>query len=189
MSPHFIESHRLSPFNIRGTDVDVILDLMIHDIDILITIVKSNIKLIQASGVSVLSNTIDMANTRIEFDNGCVANMTASRISQKKLRKFRIFEEKSYTNIDFLNPCVEKYILSNNRPKNDFSYIVINENEEKYILYDKPKINLHNALKVELQCFAESIQMSKEPIVGGNDGLRTLEIAMQIRDQINTKSF
>ena len=189
INPNFIESHRLSPFNMRGTDVDVILDLMIHDIDILITIVKSNIKLIQASGVSVLSDTIDMANTRIEFDNGCVANMTASRISQKKLRKFRIFEEKSYTNIDFLNPCVEKYILSNNRPKNDFSYIVINENEEKYILYDKPKIDLHNDLKVELQCFAESIQMSKEPVVCGNDGLRALEIAIQIRNQINTKSF
>ena len=162
---------------------------MIHDIDILITIVKSNIKRIQASGVSVLSDTIDMANTRIEFDDGCVANLTVSRISQKKLRKFRIFEEKSYTNIDFLNPCVEKYVLSNHRPKKDFSYIVINENEEKYILYDRPKINLHNALKVELQCFSESIQKSQKPVVDGNDGLRALEIAMQIRDQINTKNF
>ena len=188
INPHFIESHRLSPFNVRGTDVDVVLDLMIHDIDILITIVKSNIKLIQASGVSVLSDTIDMANTRIEFDDGCVANITASRISQKKLRKFRIFEEKSYTNIDFLNPCIEKYILSNNRPKNNFSCVVINENEEKYILYEKPKINLHNALKVELQYFAESIRKSQKPVVDGNDGLRALEIAMQIRDQINTKS-
>ena len=189
INPRFIESHRLSPFNVRGTDVDVILDLMIHDIDILITIVKSNIKLILASGVSVLSDKIDMANTRIEFESGCVANMTVSRISQKTLRKFRIFEKNSYTNIDFLNPCVEKYILSNERPKNDFSYVVINENKEKYILYDKPKINLHNALKVELQCFAESIQVSEEPVVSGNDGLRALEIAMQIRDKINTKAF
>jgi len=188
INPRFIESHRLSPFNIRGTDVDVILDLMIHDIDILITIVQSDIVLIQASGVSVLSNTIDMANARIEFNNGCVANMTASRISQKKLRKFRIFEKNSYTNIDFLNLSIEKYVLIKDRPKKGFSYIVINENEEKYILYDKPKINSHNALRAELESFSESIQLSKDPVISAHDGLRALDVAMQIRDQINTNN-
>jgi len=188
MNPQFIESHRLSPFNIRGTDVDVILDLMIHDIDILITMVRSSVKHINASGVSVLSNTIDVANTRIEFDNGCVANMTASRISQKKLRKFRIFELHSYTNIDFLNPCVETYVLSNNKPKNDLSYIVVNENKEKYILYDKPTINSHNALRVELIGFIKSIQEKKDPVVSGEDGMRALDIAIQIRNQIKNKN-
>ncbi len=187
MNPQFIESHRLSPFNIRGTDVDVILDLMIHDIDILMTIVKSKIKCINASGVSVLSNKIDMANTRIEFENGCVANMTASRISQKKLRKFRIFESHSYTNIDFLDPCVETYVLSKNKPKNDRSYIVVNENKEKYILYDKPIIHSHNALRVELIDFIQSIQKAKEPVVSGSDGMKALDIAIQICNQIKNQ--
>jgi predicted dehydrogenase len=161
---------------------------MIHDIDILITLIKSDIKYINASGVSVLSKTIDMANTRIEFENGCVANMTASRISQKKLRKFRVFEPKSYTNIDFLNPCVETYVLSKDQPKNDCSYLVINENEEKYILYDKPKIDLHNALRVELMDFVKSIKLQQKPTVDGSDGLRALEIAIKIRNQIKNKN-
>jgi len=188
INPQFIESHRLAPFNIRGTDVDVVLDLMIHDIDILLTIVKSDVKSLHASGVSVLSNTIDMANTRIEFNNGCVANMTASRISQKKLRKFRIFEPYSYTNIDFLNPCVETYVISQNKPEDNCSYIVMNQNEEKYILYDKPTIVSHNALGAELVNFVQSILHGEQPIVTGNDGLRALKIAMQIQDQIKNKN-
>ena len=188
ITPQFIESHRLAPFNIRGTDVDVVLDLMIHDIDILLTLVNSDIKSINASGVSVLSDTIDMANTRIEFKNGCVANMTASRISQKKLRKFRIFEPFSYTNIDFLNPCVETYVLSNKKPEHDCSYIVMNQNEEKYILYDKPTIVSHNALKMELSNFVQSILQNEEPAVTGVDGLSALKIAMQIQSQIKNNN-
>ena len=185
INPEFIESHRLAPFNVRGTDVDVILDLMIHDIDILLHIIKSDIKKINAAGVSVLSNTIDMANTRIEFNSGCVANLTASRISQKQLRKFRIFEKKKYTNIDFLNPCVETYVLSNQKPKKDCSYLVVNENSEKFILYDKPNILQHNALKLELENFIKSIEKTKDPIVTAEDGLAALDVAMQIREQIN----
>ena len=188
ISPEFIESHRLAPFNIRGTDVDVILDLMIHDIDILLQIIKSDINQINASGVSVLSNTIDMANTRIEFANGCVANLTASRISQKQLRKFRIFEKKIYTNIDFLNPCVETYMLSNKQPKKDGAYIVVNETSEKFILYDKPNIVPHNALKVELEAFVKSINDCINPVVSAIDGLAALKVAIQIRDQINLKN-
>ena len=188
VKPEFIESHRLAPFNIRGTDVDVILDLMIHDIDILLHIIQSKIKKINASGVSVLSKTIDMANTRIEFDSGCVANLTASRISQKKLRKFRIFEEKVYTNIDFLNPCVETYMLSEKQPTEDCSYLVVNKNSEKYILYDKPTIVSHNALRVELESFVHSIEGGVDPIVSASDGLAALGVAVQIREQIQSKN-
>ena len=186
-NPEFIESHRLAPFNIRGTDVDVILDLMIHDIDILLHIIQSDIKKINASGVSVLSKTIDMANARIEFTNGCVANLTASRISQKQLRKFRIFEKKVYTNIDFLNPCVETYMLSNQKPNKDCSYLVVNKNSEKFILYDKPTIVPHNALRVELENFLRSIEQCVPPVVSAEDGRAALEVAVQIREQINSK--
>ena len=188
VNPEFIESHRLAPFNIRGTDVDVILDLMIHDIDILLQIIKSDINQINASGVSVLSSTIDMANTRIEFSNGCVANLTASRISQKQLRKFRIFEKRVYTNIDFLNPCVETYLLSKKQPNKDDAYLVVSENSEKFILYEKPTIVPHNALKVELESFVRSINDCVDPVVSATDGLSALEVAVQIREQINSQN-
>ena len=129
-----------------------------------------------------------MANTRIDFANGCIANLTASRISQKKLRKFRIFEHQAYTTIDFLNPSVEKYVVSNNKPTNELSYVLLNENKEKYILYDKPKINLYNALKKELTDFINSIIVSTAPIVDATCGLNALSVARQITDQINYKN-
>ena len=187
LNPLFIESHRLAPFHDRGTDVDVVLDLMIHDIDILLSLMKVKIKNINAYGISVLSKTIDMANTRITFDNGCIANLTASRISQKKLRKFRVFENKSYTTIDFLNPSVEKYIVTNDKPDKSLSYVIMNEGEKKYILYDKPKIYLYNALKRELEDFIKSISTATKPMVDGDAGLKALEVATQIRQQINSK--
>ncbi len=185
INPTFIESHRLSPFNIRGTDVDVVLDLMIHDIDILLNLVKSDINNIVASGVSVLSNKIDMANTRIEFTNGCVANLTASRISEKKLRKFRIFENNKYTNIDFLHPSQETYILAKNKPKKQSPYVIVNENKEKYILYSKSKIKSYNALTLELDNFINSILNQKKPLVSAYDGLAAIEVAFKILQQIN----
>jgi len=185
IEPTFIESHRLSPFNIRGTDVDVVLDLMIHDIDILLNLVKSDINNVLASGVSVLSNKIDMANTRIEFNNGCVANLTASRISQKQLRKLRIFENNKYTNIDFLHPSLETYILANNKPKKHSPHIVVNENENKYILYSKSKIQSYNALTLELDNFIDSIIKQKRPVVSADDGLAAIEVAFNILKQIS----
>jgi len=129
-----------------------------------------------------------MANARIDFKNGSIANLTASRISQKKLRKFRIFENQSYTTIDFLNPSVEKYIVSNNKPKNELSYVLINENKEKYILYDKPKINSYNALKRELSDFLYSIRTSTVPTVDAHCGLNALDVALQITNQINNQN-
>ncbi len=185
IKPIFIESHRLSPFNIRGTDVDVVLDLMIHDIDILLNLVKSDINNIVASGVSVLSNKIDMANTRIEFTNGCVANLTASRISKKQLRKFRIFENNKYTNIDFLHPSQEIYILDKNKPKKKSPFVIISENKDKYILYSKSKIKSYNALTLELDNFIDSIVNQKKPLVSAYDGIAAIEVAFKILQQIN----
>jgi len=185
INPKFIESHRLSPFNTRGTDVDVVLDLMIHDIDILLNLVKSEINNIDASGVCVLSNKIDMANSRIHFANGCVANLTASRISQKHLRKLRIFENNKYMNIDFLHPSQETYILAKNKPKKQSPYVIVNENEKKYILYSKSKIKSYNALTLELDNFIDSIFNQKQPLVSAYDGLAAIEVAFKIQQQIN----
>tara|TARA_Y100001970_G_C14197719_1_gene839151 strand:- start:982 stop:1971 length:990 start_codon:yes stop_codon:yes gene_type:complete len=184
INPKFIESHRLAPFSTRGTDVDVILDLMIHDIDIVLSLVKSNVKEIRASGISVLSDNIDTANARVLFENGCVANMTASRIAQKTIRKFRFFEDAAYTTIDFLNPSIEKYILSNKVPNKNSSYVVMNHMQNKYILYEKPDIHHHNALKKELENFVESIINVKKPIIDGFTGLNALKLAIKILGSI-----
>tara|TARA_B100001123_G_C15203621_1_gene984359 strand:- start:329 stop:1303 length:975 start_codon:yes stop_codon:yes gene_type:complete len=182
--PLFVESHRLAPFNIRGTDVDVILDLMIHDIDILLSLVQSKINEVRASGISVLSDNIDTANARIEFNNGCVANLTASRIANKKIRKFRFFEKNAYTTIDFLNPNIEKYVLTNTKPTKQKSYVVMNNTKEKYILYEKMDVIHHNALKKELENFVDSISISTKPLIDGESGLRALKLAIQIQDSI-----
>ena len=185
IKPTFIESHRLSPFNIRATDVDVVLDLMIHDIDILLNLVKSDINNIVASGVCVLSNKIDMANARIEFTNGCVANLTASRISQKQLRKFRVFENNKYTNIDFLHPSQETYILDKHKPNKQSPSVIVSENQDKYIIYSKSKIKPYNALTLELDNFIDSILNQKKPLVSAYDGLAAIEVAFKILKQIN----
>ncbi|MAA51119.1 MAG: oxidoreductase [Candidatus Marinimicrobia bacterium] len=185
IKPTFIESHRLSPFNIRATDVDVVLDLMIHDIDILLNLVKSDINNIVASGVSALSNKIDMANARIEFINGCVANLTASRISQKQLRKFRIFENNKYTNIDFLHHSQETYILDKHKPNKQSPRVIVSENQDKYIIYSKSKIKPYNALTLELNNFIDSILNQNKPLVSGYDGLAAIEVAFKILKQIN----
>ena len=185
IKPTFVESHRLSPFNIRATDVDVVLDLMIHDIDILLNLVKSDINNIVASGVSVLSNKIDMANARIEFTNGCVANLTASRISQKQLRKFRVFENNKYTNIDFLHPSQETYILDKHKPNKQSPSVIVSENQDKYIIYSKSKIKPYNALTLELDNFIDSILNQKKPLVSAYDGLAAIEVAFKILKQIN----
>jgi len=185
INPTFIESHRLSPFNIRATDVDVVLDLMIHDIDILLNLVKSDINNIVASGVSVLSNKIDMANARIEFINGCVANLTASRISQKQLRKFRVFENNKYTNIDFLHPSQETYILDKHKPNKHSPHVIVSENQDKYIIYSKSKIKPYNALTLELDNFIDSILNQKKPLVSAYDGLAAIEVAFKVLKQIN----
>jgi len=160
--PMFIETHRLAQFNPRGTDVPVVLDLMIHDIDIILSLVKSNIKNISASGVAVISDTPDIANARIEFDNGCVANLTSSRISLKNMRKSRFSQRDAYVSVDFLNKKVEVVRIKNVEGDADPLSITVdpgNGKPLKEIYFDKPNVITSNAIKEELISFAKSINL------------------------------
>jgi predicted dehydrogenase len=187
LNPMFIETHRLSPFNPRGTDVPVILDLMIHDIGIMLSLVKSEVKNISASGVCVVSSTVDIANARIEFQNGCVANLTASRISQKKMRKLRLFQENEYTTVDFLVGSVEKYKLEDStiHPSKDVKIFPLEGNDKKVVTYQKPDIQKGNALRLELEHFVKSIQNMETPTVDGRSAMRALKIAIDIQHIID----
>lgn len=181
-NPMFIETHRLAEFNPRGTDVSVVLDLMIHDIDIILSVVKSKVKTVSASGVSVLSETPDIANARIEFENGCVANLTASRISLKKMRKARFFQRDAYISIDFLEKKCEA-VRMKNAPKepDDFAMILTNaEGVEKQIYFENPKVEENNAILDELESFAEAIKADRTPEVSLRQGTEALRVAMLI---------
>jgi len=186
LAPLFIETHRLAQFNPRGTDVSVIKDLMIHDIDIILNLVKSDVKNIEANGVGVLTDTIDIANSRINFENGCVANITASRISLKKMRKMRIFQKNAYVSIDFLNNTSEVFRLSEDTESNIFS-VPVNLNGRDYkIAYDKPVVDITNAMKYEEELFFNSIMHNQEPEVSLRDGKIALEIAAKIIEKIES---
>ena len=181
-NPMFIESHRLAEFNPRGTDVPVVLDLMIHDIDILLSIIKSKVKSVSASGVSIISSTPDIANARIEFENGCVANLTASRISLKKMRKTRFFQKDAYISVDFLDKKVE-VVKMKQAPKkyDDFAMILQNaEGEKKQIYFENPKIDNSNAILEELEAFSSAIENNTEPIVNFENGTEALKLAFRI---------
>lgn len=182
MQPMFIEAHRLSQFNPRGTDVSVILDLMIHDIDIIMHLVKSPVRRISASGVSVLSETADIANARIEFDNGCVANLTASRISLKKMRKMRMFQRDAYISVDFLEKKAEIVRLKDNTgTKGMFDFPVDMPNGEKKVLsMNMPEVAPSNAIRAELAEFADAIINDKPVRVSVYDGFQAMDVAHQI---------
>ena len=183
-SPMFIETHRLAEFNPRGTDVPVVLDLMIHDIDIILSVVKSPVKNITASGVSVISETPDIANARIEFENGCVANLTASRISMKNLRKSRFFQKDAYISVDFLEKQVE-VVKMKNAPEipGDFDMVLQNaEGLKKQIYFENPEISPNNAILEELESFANAINNNTKPVVTLRDGTDALRVAYQIID-------
>ena len=181
-NPMFIECHRLAEFNPRGTDVPVVLDLMIHDIDIILSVVQSPVLSIQANGVSVISETPDIANARIEFENGCIANLTASRISLKNMRKSRFFQKDAYISVDFLEKKTE-VVKMKNAPKNpgDFDMILQNaEGQKKQIYFENPNIVQNNAILDELETFAEAIKNNTKPIVTLRDGANALKVAHQI---------
>ncbi len=183
-NPMFIECHRLAEFNPRGTDVPVVLDLMIHDIDIILSVVNSEVKEIHASGVSVISETPDIANARIEFENGCVANLTASRISMKNMRKSRFFQKDAYISVDFLEKKSE-VVKMKDAPENpdDFAMILQNaEGNKKQIYFENPKILQNNAILDELESFADAIMNNTTPIVSLQQGTRALKVAQQIID-------
>lgn len=181
-SPMFIEAHRLAEFNPRGTDVPVVLDLMIHDIDAILSVVKSKVKGVHASGVSVISDTPDIANARIEFENGCVANLTSSRISMKNMRKARFFQKDAYISVDFLEKKVE-VVKMKDAPQNpdDFAMILQNaEGVKKQIYFDNPDVSSNNAILDELESFAKAIKQNTTPVVSLEAGTEALRVAKMI---------
>ena len=183
-NPMFIEAHRLAEFNPRGTDVPVVLDLMIHDIDIILSVVNSKVKNISASGVSVISETPDIANARIEFQNGCVANLTASRISLKNMRKTRFFQKDAYVSVDFLEKKSE-VVRMKDVPENPDEYAMILQNAEgvkKQIYFENPTVLPNNAILDELESFADAIVNGTKPIVTINQGANALRVAQRIID-------
>jgi len=170
LHPMFIEVHRLAPFNARGTDVSVVLDLMIHDLDLILQLIPYEIIDIRANGVAILSATPDIANARIEFANGAVANVTSSRISMKKMRKMRLFQSDAYISLDFLE-----------KKSQIFSLLSLNTETEM------PVFLHHNALKEELRSFAEAIFYKKQPVVTVNDGVKALQLAHKIIDNLKSR--
>jgi predicted dehydrogenase len=187
----FIETHRLAEFNPRGTDVPVVLDLMIHDLDIILNVVKSGIKRISASGVSVISDTPDITNARIEFDNGCVANLTSSRISMKNMRKSRFFQKDAYISVDFLTKELEVVKLDEVIGEPNPLDIVFDPGlgkPAKKIYFDKPEIKSTNAIRDELASFYDAIIQDKVPVVSLEDGYRALDVAQQIMDKLKLSS-
>lgn len=187
--PMFIEAHRLAQFNPRGTDFPVILDLMIHDIDIILSVVKSGIRKISASGVAVVSDTPDIANARIEFNNGCVANLTASRISLKNMRKARFFQKDAYISVDF-NQKETEVVRMKDAPKTSgipmgFLLDLGPGKRTKQILFEKPEIKPLNAIKTELESFCSAIINNTQPPVTIDDGYAALEVAYMVIDRIN----
>src|SRR5579871_2128337 len=184
LNPLFIEVHRLAQFNPRGTEVSVILDLMIHDIDIILSLVRSEVHNISANGVAVMTETPDIASVRIEFDNGCVANLTSSRISMKKMRKMRLFQKDAYIGMDFLNKKTEIIKLKTPEDVDSFSFDIDTVNGKKAIAISNPQIPEINAIKMELEKFRDCINNNTNPIVSEVDGFRAMDVAHQILQKI-----
>jgi len=187
-APMFIETHRLAQFNPRGTDVPVVLDLMIHDLDIILSTVKARLRKVSASGVAVVSDTPDIANARLEFDNGCVANLTASRISMKNMRKTRFFQKNAYISVDFLTKESELVTMSDIDSENiDPLAMVLELGEgkvDKEIHFEKPVVEPNNAIVEELSSFAKAIVNNTNPLVTLYDGYQALLVAHQIVEKI-----
>ena len=187
LNPKFIEIQRLAPYTVRGTDVPVVLDLMIHDIDILLSLVKSDVKSIHASGVSIITDSIDIANARIRFNNGTVSNITSSRVARNKVRKIKIFQESLYTTVDLLKEQTEIYsitkdpsIITDVLQTEPFTY----NNKEKFIAYQKPNLKKHDLLELELKNFINSIKGKDNPIVNGIDARNALDVVIKINNMI-----
>ena len=183
-NPMFIETHRLAEFNPRGTDVPVVLDLMIHDIDIILSVVKSKVKNVHASGISVISETPDIANARIEFENGCVANLTSSRISMKNMRKTRFFQKDAYISVDFVEKKTE-VVRMKDAPEHPDDYAMILQNDEgvqKQIYFENPEVKQNNAILDELETFADAIINNTTPVVTLSNGTEALRIAQMVID-------
>lgn len=186
--PMFIETHRLAQFNPRGTDVSVVLDLMIHDIDIVLSVVKSNVKKIHASGVAVVSDSPDICNARIEFDNGAVANITTSRISMKNMRKSRFFQRDAYISVDFLEKKTEVIRMKTitEEPSDPFAVTIdLGDKGMKQIFFDNPKVEESNAIKMELESFADAIMNDRPTAISVEDGFRALDVAYKVMEKMH----
>lgn len=186
-NPMFIETHRLAEFNPRGTDVPVVLDLMIHDLDAILSIVKSEVKEVHSSGVAIISESPDIANARLVFENGCVANITASRISLKNMRKTRFFQKDAYISVDYLTKTCE-VVKMKDAPEVPGEWDMILQNAEgvkKQIYFDNPDVQANNAILEELESFADAIANNTEPLVTLQDGTNALKIAHQIINSFN----
>ncbi len=193
MKPLFIESHRLAQFNPRGSDVAVVLDLMIHDIDLILSLVGSSVSRIDANGVAVVSDSPDIANARIQFANGCVANVTASRISQHKMRKMRLFQHDAYISIDFAQPLAEVFRLVDEGATQAQPTMLLGKidqgSKKRLIVYDQPEIPPMNALLEEMRSFVGCVHSGSTPVVSGRDGLQALEVAAEILHAIDTNTI
>jgi len=187
IKPRYIEIQRLAPYQSRGSDIPVVLDLMIHDIDIILSIVKSKVKSIKATGLSILTKSIDIANARIQFENGAVASMTSSRIAKNKIRKVKIFQNKLYSTIDLLLGLTEIYQVkgyTKDKLESSTNFLFEIDNQKKIISYKKPLVKKEDALKLELINFVNSIDGRDKPIVNGLEGREALKVAIQIQDTI-----
>lgn len=185
--PMFIETHRLAEFNPRGTDVPVVLDLMIHDLDAILSVVKSDVVEVHSSGVAVISESPDIANARLVFANGCVANVTSSRISLKNMRKSRFFQKDAYISVDYLEKTCE-VVKMKDAPETPGAYDMILQNAEgikKQIYFENPDIEANNAILEELESFADAIQNNTQPLVTLEDGTKALKLAHQIIEAFN----
>ncbi len=195
LAPLFVESHRLAPFSPRGADVAVVLDLMIHDIDLILTLIKSPVTHIQASGVAVVSGSADIANARVEFENGAVANVTASRISAKRMRKMRLFQRDAYLSLDFADGTAEVFRLAaDGEATGAVPSLPLGQIErgsrQRTILYEQPPVEAErDALKHELTLFLRAVEQNTEPVVTGEDGLRALEVADRIVKLIEAQTI
>jgi len=193
INPLFIESHRLAQFNPRGSDVAVVLDLMIHDIDLILSLVHSPVERIDANGVAVVSTSPDIANARLQFKNGCVANVTASRISQNKMRKMRLFQTDAYISIDFAQGLAEVFrIVDENAPGIKPTMLLgkIDQGQRKrVIVYEQPEVKEVNSLEYELELFVRSVLQDTEPPVTGREGLQALEVAHEILSKIESQNL
>jgi predicted dehydrogenase len=192
INPMFVESHRLAQFNPRGTDVAVVLDLMIHDIDLILSFVKAPVTRIDANGVAVVSDSVDIANARVQFGNGCVANVTASRISQRKMRKMRLFQQREYISIDFLEGSSEVFRMIEGEAPETRGTMMLGEigagKHRRTIVYEQPEVKEVNALQYEIELFVKTVREGGSPVVSGEDGRRALEVAGLILESINQQT-
>lgn len=187
VQPKYIETHRLASYTARGTDVPVILDLMIHDLDVILSLVKSPVESVHASGVSIMTDSVDVANARLRFESGCVANITSSRIAKTSVRKLRIFQQEMYVTIDFLMGLTEVYRILDTQEKDPNAVVKAPFNRDgshRQIVYEKPEVRKINALRFELENFVQSVRGNTAPIVSGDEGREALRIASLVQEQI-----